>query len=198
MRLLGLAAPVGLLLTNQGVPPLRGLGFGLPIKQITTETGGPISAPVLEFKFCPIRLLIWHQASRGLPEFMVMDLHVGFYNSVLPSLRFTTGFRASGLPLLTRSSCVSCLLDCKEQPWQGCSSCVLLVCPSRDPASLRRGLIGSCANMLMLRRRGSLLHAGAGACCSSVFVAVGLPFKELGCAAASGFGLWSANQTNEN
>ena len=78
MRLLGLAAPVGLLLTNQGVPPLRGLGFGLPIKQITTETGGPISAPVLEFKFCPIRLLIWHPASRGLPEFMVMDLHVGF------------------------------------------------------------------------------------------------------------------------
>ena len=121
------------------------LGFGLPIKQITTETGGPISAPVLEFKFCPIRLLIWHQASRGLPEFMVMDLHVGFYNSVLPSLRFTTGFRASGLPLLTRSSCVSCLLDCKEQAWQGCSSCVLLVCPSRDPASLRCGLFGSCA-----------------------------------------------------
>ena len=34
------------------------LGFGMPVKQMRTETGGRTSGPVLGFEFYPIRLLI--------------------------------------------------------------------------------------------------------------------------------------------
>ena len=96
------------------------LGFGLPIKQTTTETGDPISAPLSGCKFCPIRLLIWYPASRGLQEFMVMDLHVACCSSVPPqtSRPRSGSLRTSGLQgchFSPTSSCVSRLLDCKGE-----------------------------------------------------------------------------------
>ena len=40
-----------------GFPPVGGLGFGMPSKQMRTETSGPTSGPVFGFKFYSIRLL---------------------------------------------------------------------------------------------------------------------------------------------
>ena len=94
-----------------GVPPVRGFGFWSAHQKCELT-----SAPVLGLNFYPIRLLIRHPASRGLPALMVMALNVGFCSSVSanisPSLRFTSGFRLT-TPLLFHR--VSCLLDCMDE-----------------------------------------------------------------------------------
>ena len=103
--------------------------------------------------------------------------------------------RASGLlgchfsPRSSCCSCFSCLLDCKEEAWQGCSRCVFGLCISWScesnmaclaPLQKIHTATASQTQILMLRCCHFLLHAAAGACCSSVFVAVGLPLTNKG------------------
>ena len=93
--------------------------------------------------------------SIGLPRFM--DLHLGFCSSVPAATHLALAhFRLqgfSGLPLLTA------FLVCFLPPTlQGCSSCVLLVCPSPDPASPKAQGVACKAvlqDILMLRCRRS-------------------------------------------
>ena len=104
-------------------------GWGLHLR---TETSGPTSTPSLAFEFYPIRLLIWSWTR-------MWDFASPCPPPKKKSPPRSGSLRASGLqschssPL---SSCVSCLLHCKdEHVWQGCSSCALLVFSSPDPAS---------------------------------------------------------------
>ena len=63
-------------------------------------------------------------------------------------------------------------------------------CRSAPPHNIRLP-----CKMLVLRRRGSLLQAAAGACCSSVVVAVGLPLISV-CVCAAGWGLHLRTETS--
>ena len=153
-------------------------GWGLHLR---TETSGPTSTPSLAFEFYTIRLLIWSWtrmwdfASPCPPK------------KISPSLRFTSGFRASELPLLT--SFLVCFLPPALQR-RACMAGMLKLCFVgffiSGPCELRCGLLGCLAKYFNAQMsflascvcRGLLLQW---CCCSRTSV------DELWCATGSGF-----------